>query len=618
MSVLIAGSIAYPVVSPMLERRIRQEFVRSYAAEARGLEDVLARGLSTAGAEGAIGEEMDHLARTYGTTFVGLYDSEGGPVVVSGTPSQPKSTYLREFSQVIASQRPQFRIATTEDGKGARDYTVYLLPVASPSGPLALQFDQSGDVVSALLRDSLLVMAAVLGLVMVLAFPLCYVLGGRNLDRRRREAERAAAIDVLTGVSGRRGFRPALNAALHDIANDSVALGLIDVDDFKRVNDRLGHTHGDRVLIALGESFKAMRGSDHAFRIGGDEFAVVLPQADDEQATEVMQRVRRVLALVMPGVTISIGVASARTDDKVDLQELWERADAALYEAKRLGRNRTTSFSTISSSVTVTADKLDAVSSLFKPDASLTVVFQPIWDLRAGRILGHEALLRLPTDSPLAGPEEAFALAHRLGLASRLDEVARRVVLTSVSAHTWQGMLFLNIHPDALERLDIDALVDQLAAAGLAPHDVVVEVTEHADLDKPDHILVLKRAHASGLRLALDGLGRGNSGLRALTHVRFDVIKIDRRVVARLGVDPASDAAVAAATAFVLHSGGWVIAEGIEDPDTLSVVLHGTSHRFSNPPVLAGQGYLLGRPSVDPLTLDTTSSALPPTVSSTP
>jgi diguanylate cyclase (GGDEF)-like protein len=120
-----------------------------------------------------------------------------------------------------------------------------------------------------------------------------------------------ADTDELTGLLGRRPFRPMLQAALDDPSNSSVALALVDVDEFKRVNDRLGHAHGDRVLVALAESIGAVRAGDRAFRLGGDEFAVVLPNAAEHRAAEIVQRVRDTMTELMPGVTFSCGVAAS-------------------------------------------------------------------------------------------------------------------------------------------------------------------------------------------------------------------------------------------------------------------------------------------------------------------
>lgn len=313
---------------------------------------------------------------------------------------------------------------------------------------------------------------------------------------------------------------------------------------------------------------------------------------------------RTSLAGRIPGVSFSCGIASSPAGQVMALQELWERSDAALYEAKRRGRSQTTTFETMSGRHTVSVEKLDAVNALVADDSLITVAFQPIWDLRRGVVLAHEALLRLPEGTPITGPQEAFDLAQRLGIAARLDAQARRAVLAAVRDREWQGLLFINVHPDALPDLDADALVIELAAVGLEPADVVLEITEQAGLDHPEPIRVLKRAHERGFRLALDDMGQSNAGLRALTHVRFDVIKIDRLVVARLGTDPASAATVAAATTFVQQTGGWIIAEGIEDTVMLTSLLRGAHAGAGPEPVLAGQGYLLGRPDARPVGLD--------------
>ena len=253
---------------------------------------------------------------------------------------------------------------------------------------------------------------------------------------------------------------------------------------------------------------------------------------------------------------------------------------------------------------TVSAEKIEALTALVAGAAPITVAFQPIWDLRRGVVLAHEALLRLPTDFPVSGPQEAFDLAERLGLAPALDARARGAVLTAVKSREWAGLLFMNVHPDALAHLDIDALTADLAAAGLEPEDVVLEVTEQAGLDNPEPIRALTRAHEQGFRLALDDMGRSNAGLRALTLVRFDIIKIDGEVISRLGTDPSSAATVAAAMTFVEQTGGWVVAEGIEEQRMLRALLQ-PGHAGERKTVLAGQGYLLGRPAPLPVGLNT-------------
>ncbi len=610
LSMIAAGLVEYSVAVHQLEQRSLEAALNGYTTEVAGLEEILFADLPPAERAEAIDHELEHISLTYGTAYVGLFDADGRSV---GPVDRGSHIHLGAIREVISSGEPSAHEEGQEGGVGGQEHRFeFLLPVRSPDGLFVAEVDQHADIIEAILKDLRLRKVYGLLLGLALAVPMSYLLGGSALLRRQRRAERRADTDALTGLAGRRPFRPALQAALASSNRETVALALIDIDGFKQVNDRLGHSHGDRVLCALATSFEALRASDTAFRLGGDEFAVVLTDCTDAQAYDAIERVRHSLAARAPGTTFSAGIASVQPEDAVSLQELWERADAALYDAKDNGRRQTVSFNALTSSLTVSADKLDAVSALLAEDGGLSVAFQPIWDLREGRILGHEALLRLPADTPIDGPAEAFELAHRLGLAADLDEQARHTILRSVAARSWDGLLFINIHPDALAGLDVDALVAEVASAGLTPPDVILEVTEHAGLDRPEPIRVLKRAHTRGFRLALDDMGAGNAGLRALTHVRFDVVKVDRKVIARLGSDPASDATVAAATTFVQQTGGWVVAQGIEDAEMLRAVL-GDPHRqpFATA-VIAGQGYLLGRPSPMPTAIDAHLDLLTP------
>jgi EAL domain-containing protein (putative c-di-GMP-specific phosphodiesterase class I) len=287
------------------------------------------------------------------------------------------------------------------------------------------------------------------------------------------------------------------------------------------------------------------------------------------------------------------------------LTELWERSDAALYEAKRLGRRRSVSFKSMAEGHTVSAEKIDELTALVSSNEPLNVAFQPIWDLRRGVVLAHEALLRLPAGSRISGPQEAFELAERLGIAAALDARARSAVLAAVGSQHWAGLLFLNVHPDGLPGFDLDHLISELAVAGLEPEDVVLEVTEQSGLNHPDPIRTLRHAQDRGFRLALDDMGKTNAGLHALRLVRFVIIKIDGDVISRLDNDPSAVATVAAAITFVQQAGGWIIAEGIEEPGMLTRLLQPGLGAAVRQPVIAGQGYLLGRPNERPVGLDT-------------
>lgn len=606
-AMVVAGLIEYGVARQQIVDRGLADYQETYESVAKELEEALAADLDPAKRQQAIADEFQHLQRTQGTVYVGLFDAAGkliaqGDGAAGGGASD--HSHATRFSEVLSTGETTVETETEFGGTGVTRYE-FLVPLATPEGVQVLEIDQNSQMINGLVED--LGPNKILGMLaaILVAIPLSYVFGGRALQRRQLNAQRQADADPLTGLSGRRPFRPSLEALLASKTYGVVSLALLDLDGFKQLNDRLGHSHGDRVLMALADALDELADSDTPFRLGGDEFAVILPGNDEDQAAEALERVRAALAKRFPGVTFSAGIASSNQDQPLELKELWERSDAALYEAKRLGRRQSVSFKSMAEDHTVSAEKIIELTILASGSEPLNVAFQPIWDLRRGVVLAHEALLRLPEGSRISGPQEAFELAERLGVAAALDARARSAVLAAVCSRHWEGLLFLNVHPDALPGFDLDNLVSELAVAGLEPGDVVLEVTEQAALNHADPIRTLRQAQDRGFRLALDDMGKSNAGLHALRLVRFDILKIDREVIARLDSDPSSMATVSAAITFIQESGGWVVAEGIEEPRMLARLLGPGFTSAAHQPVIAGQGFLLGRPGEHPVGFNT-------------
>ena len=607
-AMLVAGVIEYGFARQQIIDRGLEDSRRSYEALAAGLEEALAATTDPAAREDAIADEIRHLEHSPGTVSVGLFDASGqliaqGKGEIHDDDNDGNGTTAQSFAEVVATGESKVASEAGHSDSGVTGYD-YLVPVSAPEGTLVLKIDQHPEFIAELVRN--LGPSKLIGLLtaIVVALPLSYLFGGRSLQRRQLRAQQQADADPLTGLSGRRPFQPSLEATLRDKRYSVVTLALLDLDGFKQLNDRLGHSHGDRVLQALADSFEELDASDLAFRLGGDEFAVVLPGQNANRATEALERVRAALAVLHPGVTFSAGVATSEEHEPLGLTELWERSDAALYEAKRLGRRRSVTFQSMAEGHTISSEKIDELTTLVSGHEPLNVAFQPIWDLRRGVVLAHEALLRLPDGSRISGPQEAFELAERLGIAPALDTRARSAILAAVCSQHWEGLLFLNVHPDSLPGFDLDHLVAELAVAGLEPEDVVLEVTEQAGLNHPDPIRKLRQAQDLGFRLALDDMGRSNAGLHALRLIRFDIIKIDGDVIARLDSDASAVATVSAAITFVQQAGGWVVAEGIEEPGMLSMLLERSLAPAAQQPVMAGQGYLLGRPDERPVDLN--------------
>jgi diguanylate cyclase (GGDEF)-like protein len=381
-----------------------------------------------------------------------------------------------------------------------------------------------------------------------------------------------------------------------------LSLALVDIDDFKAINDQHGHSHGDRVLIQLAGFFAGHRLEDQPFRLGGDEFAVILPSVDAAAAAISMQRLRAHAEQSLFGATVSIGIAQfapTSGDEETDAETLREMADAALYEAKRRGRNEVVSFDEIRGSASIVSTRhINAVRRLLA-ERDFGIAFQPIWDIQRRILIGYEALMRPAEQYGLGGPQDAFDIAEKLGRASELDEMCRDRILTQAPSLLPGVCLFINVSPASLDhpRFSDEALEQAVTAAGMAPEQIVFEITERAVARAEMVVREAKRLRARGFRLALDDVGAGNAGLEVLRHVPVDFVKVDRQVVAEALVDASAAAVLTGIVAFARKANTFVIAEGIETPAMLEMI-----DRIMRPSdageraIQGAQGYLLGKP----------------------
>lgn len=412
-----------------------------------------------------------------------------------------------------------------------------------------------------------------------------------------------ALTDHVTGLGNHRAYQEAIHRAVANAVrrDEPVALALIDLDDFKVLNDQHGHAQGDRVLRALGSLLRAVRAGDGAFHLGGDEFALLLPAITENDATVALERLRRESAGRLSGASVSVGIAArAPGEQDMDADALRERGDAALYAAKRRGRNAVVTFEEIRDTAAVVSPaKVHAVRHLLE-ERAIGVVFQPIWDLQRGQLLAVEALVRPAPGCGLAGPAEAFDIAEKLDRAHDLDALCHQVILERAESLPSNVLLFFNLTPQTLEHgmLEGATLADAVTRAGLTPERVVLEITERA-VTRP--AVVVREAHrlrALGFWLALDDVGAGNAGLEMLRQVPVDYLKIDRSVVVGARTDNTARSVLAALIAFARQSGTFVIAEGIETEEMLAFVRRmGTVTSHGGEGVHGVQGYLLGRPS---------------------
>jgi diguanylate cyclase (GGDEF)-like protein len=415
-------------------------------------------------------------------------------------------------------------------------------------------------------------------------------------EAEMRRLEQAALSDSLTVLGNHRAFRGDLakEMARSKRHKHPLTLALLDVDDFKVINDTRGHGHGDQILIQTARALDGGRKEDRAYRIGGDEFAVIFVETTLEQARVALERARSQLSQRLSGATVSIGFC--QMEDSFDEHDLYERADAALYEAKRNGRNGIVDFATIQESATVFSTRKTAALQLLVDRGSLHIAFQPIWNIRTKEVLGFEALARPDPELGFSGPQEAFDIAERLRRNGDLDHLCVRRTLAVSGGLAEDHSIFVNITPETLRRGDLDPrkMAKDVEKAGLQTRQIVVEITERRIADAPEMLRMANRLRDCGFLVALDDTGSGYAGLEVLSKFTFDFVKIDRLVVANAIHHRRARAVLCGISAIAREGGSYVVAEGVETMEQLAFLKD--ILRPGEDEVVAVQGYLLGRP----------------------
>ncbi|HSH58298.1 MAG TPA: EAL domain-containing protein [Acidimicrobiales bacterium] len=591
--VLISVGVVLQVSQAAALRRILiDEGLKRHEAEARLIERTFREATDASAARREVGAILAQVQNRPDVANAFVVDSTG-TVIVAGDPDEEgKLHYTPAIEAVLRSAKSRF---ISEEG-GGRPFE-YLTPVELPTGRVVLEVEEMPllleQELAALRRSSL----GALGASLLIALPLLWLLGGRSLAGRYQSAEERSSRDGLTGLANHRSFQEEIRREVARSLRHGgpLSLAMVDVDDFKVVNDQAGHRHGDEMLVELGAALGSGRLSDRAFRIGGDEFAVILPQTDCKGAVVAADRLRVVAADRLPGTTISIGLATLGPEG--DSNVLRDQADAALYEAKRLGRDRAVSFHEAALASVLPAAKIHALRSLLE-EGRLGAVYQPIWKVGSGEPMAFEGLTRPSEEYGFDGPLEAFQVAERIGKVDELDALCRRAVLAGAEGLPPDALLFVNVSPQVLDHESLAGrrLVEEVEAAGLGPERVVIEITERST-ERLDVVMrEAARLRQLGFKLALDDVGSGNAGLEMLLQVRFDFVKVDRGVVDSVVEDGPGRAVMAAVCAFASEACSFVIAEGIQTQAALdSVERILLRHHLS-----AGygvQGFFLGRPA---------------------
>jgi diguanylate cyclase (GGDEF)-like protein/PAS domain S-box-containing protein len=437
-----------------------------------------------------------------------------------------------------------------------------------------------------------------------------------DITERKRAEEQIAFLayhDKLTGLPNRVLFEEMLELSLARARRHGLGVGVIylDLDNFKLVNDSLGHHAGDELLVQLAERLReCTRETDLVARHGGDEFLLLLSdldrgiasvsgrEADLVAAEAVAARVQEALQepFDLSGTsfyaTASIGISLCPRDAS-DAKSLLRNADTAMYQSKKSGPG---SFLVYVSDTEDPVRKLSLTTRLRRAveDQAWLLHYQPVVDLASGQVRGVEALVRWhdPTGGIVA-PGEFIPLAEELGLIEAIGDWVVTELARQQAAWRADGLdlrISFNVSPRELWSAHLpERVLGRLREQGADPALVIAEITESTAMADPDRTQrILTEMHSWGLSLAIDDFGTGYSSLSRLKHLPVDILKIDRSFVSHVDSDPDNASMVRAMIDLAGNLGMTALAEGIETERELAfLVEHGCP---------LGQGFHLGRP----------------------
>lgn len=423
----------------------------------------------------------------------------------------------------------------------------------------------------------------------------------KNLEERlRRQWER----DDLTGVASRMHFTELLRNALVERRQEGqLALLLIDLDDFKDVNDMYGHPTGDAFLLAVaGQLQQTLPDTAVMGRLGGDEFAVMVDTQDEDETTRLGERLLAALsstdavAGLRADIRASVGVVLADDRPREDTDAaaaLLRDVDTAMYVAKRAGGNRVQVFHQQLRTTLLQRQRDESDLKCALADEQFVLYFQPIVDLRTGAVAGAEALMRWNhPDRGLLPPGPVIELAEETGLIVELGNWALNAACSQAMRWARDGRaigMSVNVSARQLHTSDfVDTVAAALTATGLPPGRLTLELTESA-LIRPSALALLRDIRSLGVRVALDDFGTGYSSLSYLQRHPFDVIKIDRSFIGQLGETATAEGIIGCVLDLAAVLDTPVVGEGVETREQADLL---TSRGCA-----LAQGYYYGKPA---------------------
>ena len=428
-----------------------------------------------------------------------------------------------------------------------------------------------------------------------------------DISERKKDEERLqnlAHFDPLTGLANRLLFKDRLLHALQlaERSKNRLAVLLLDLDNFKSVNDSLGHKSGDLLLMQVAERIlKCVRGSDTVARLGGDEFVVLLPDCKSaDNVTSITRKILEKLAtpFALQGDEVFISACIGVTmypDDGNDADVLLKNADTAMYHIKKTGKNNFQFFTDSMQERIVRRLQLTSQLRYAMEREEFLLYYQPKMNLVTGRINGMEALIRWQhPDTGMINPAEFIPLAEETGIIVPLGEWVLYQACRQVMEWQAQGLDSLRVSVNLSARQFQDekllAMVTSvIQETGIEPGVLELEITETTIMQHIEHtIKTLWQLRDLGLLLSIDDFGTGYSSLNYLKRFPLDILKIDRSFVMDITTDPNDRAVVEAIVSLSRHLKMKVVAEGVETEEQLDFLRKQKCHEV--------QGYYISKP----------------------
>ena len=427
----------------------------------------------------------------------------------------------------------------------------------------------------------------------------------REATERGQALLRLSRTDPLTGLENRRAVDERLRELWHGWQHHGTVFSvlLVDIDFFKRFNDRYGHQEGDRCLTLVADRIRRVSEMRNAFigRYGGEEFIVLSEFETLEEVSDLAEGIRRAvedLGIIHDErrdgtqvVTVSVGAAFTRREAGTKLEKIIQEADSALYLAKAIGRNCTHFFDPNDPQSSDESENIAAVLRIAIERNLISLVFQPILNTRSGDVDAVEALMRLSMPDGTAVPPSMFIpVAERTGMILELGRWAIKTACHQLASNDRIGTISVNVSPVQLKAPGFVASVAAaLGEAGVAGNRLAFEITEGLEMEMHSDVLqCISSLRRLGANIWLDDFGTGFAGLSWLRLIDFDVVKVDRSFLHDC-LTPRGRAMFRDIVGLLRNRGPKILVEGVECEQQMELL------RQLN--IDQAQGFHLGRPA---------------------